>query len=480
MYGFEGHPRGAAAQQRHADGADREDAHRRLLGAAGARAAVPDLQPVHAAGGRAAAAFQQDPFPGNIIPAELINPVARAALEYIGMPQTAGSGRRHRQLPEPVAAGNHQVRHQHHPRRPQPDAEAAHLRARQLVRPEQQLQQLLRQPLDRRVVPVHLAPGRVRPRLRAQLDDGAEPALRLQLVRARHRHEPGQPRLRPDVARLPGVLQQRRFPTTSGGSRASTSPATRAPASAASIGRTTTQLVHRDAEQVDGRALAAGPAWSTGGTARPSEFFANNQTGQFNFDSTWTRGPLDNSPAAPGLARPVVRLLPARPAERRAASRVPAELRRGVVRRGASTCRTTGRPAIALTLNLGLRYEYETALVEADNQSVRGFDCDRRAADGSGGAGGAQSGGDRRAARPVQRPRRADVRRRRTASRADSTRRRRTTSCRASARPTGSTTRRSCAAATACSTGSSASAAATSSRAASARRRPWCRRSTTA
>ena len=28
-----------------------------------------------------------------------------------------------------------------------------------------------------------------------------------------------------------------------------------------------------------------------------------------------------------------------------------------------------------LTLNLGLRYEYETPLVEADNQSVRGFDC---------------------------------------------------------------------------------------------------------
>ena len=50
-YGFEGHPRIAAAQQRHADGADREDAQRRFLGAAGARAAVSDLQPVHATGG---------------------------------------------------------------------------------------------------------------------------------------------------------------------------------------------------------------------------------------------------------------------------------------------------------------------------------------------------------------------------------------------------------------------------------------------
>lgn len=29
-------------------------------------------------------------------------------------------------------------------------------------------------------------------------------------------------------------------------------------------------------------------------------FFANNQTGQFNFNSTWTSGPLDNSPGSPG------------------------------------------------------------------------------------------------------------------------------------------------------------------------------------
>ena len=41
-------------------------------------------------------------------------------------------------------------------------------------------------------------------------------------------------------------------------------------------------------------------------------FFANNQTGQFNFDSTWTRGPLDNSTAAPGQPRTVVCLVPAR------------------------------------------------------------------------------------------------------------------------------------------------------------------------
>ncbi len=79
--------------------------------------------------------------------------------------------------------------------------------------------------------------------------------------------------------------------------------------------------------------------------AETSEFFANNQTGQFNFDSTWTRGPLDNSTDGAELARSVVRVLPARAAgfgQRRGASR--ATTRR--LRPGASTFRTTGRPAI--------------------------------------------------------------------------------------------------------------------------------------
>ena len=35
------------------------------------------------------------------------------------------------------------------------------------------------------------------------------------------------------------------------------------------------------------------------GYGETSEFFANNQTGQFNFDTAWTRGPLDNSTGAP-------------------------------------------------------------------------------------------------------------------------------------------------------------------------------------
>ena len=148
-----------------------------------------------------------------------------------------------------------------------------------------------------------------------------------------------------------------------------------------------------------------------------------------------------------------------------------AELRRGVVDVGLLRAgRLEGRRS-RLTLNLGLRYEYETPLVEADNRSVRGFDAGAAQPMEAAARARAQSGGHRRAARPVPRPGRPDVRRAWTASRADSTRRRRTTSCRALGGDLQARRQdRRCAAATACSTASSASAAATSSRPGSARR----------
>ena len=66
------------------------------------------------AGGR----FQQDPFPGNIIPQNLINPVARAALEYIGRPLTAGnadgtSNFQNPSLPEDIKYANNTIRVDH-------------------------------------------------------------------------------------------------------------------------------------------------------------------------------------------------------------------------------------------------------------------------------------------------------------------------------------------------------------------------------
>ena len=100
-----------------------------------------------------------------------------------------------------------------------------------------------------------------------------------------------------------------------------------------------------------------------------SEFFANNQTGQFNFDTTWTRGPLDNSTAAPGsLGQSFASFLLGLPSS-------------GSVARAASydeKSQTWGffvqddwRVSARLTLNLGLRYEFETPLAESRQQERR-------------------------------------------------------------------------------------------------------------
>jgi hypothetical protein len=103
-----------------------------------------------------------------------------------------------------------------------------------------------------------------------------------------------------------------------------------------------------------------------------SRFFGNNLTGQFTFDSTWTRGPLDNSTMAPnGVGQSFAAFLLGLPTT-------------GTVTRQASydeASSTWGfylqddwKIGSRLALNLGVRYEYETALVEADSRSVRGFD----------------------------------------------------------------------------------------------------------
>ena len=124
-----------------------------------------------------------------------------------------------------------------------------------------------------------------------------------------------------------------------------------------------------------------------------SQFFANTQTGQFNFDATWTRGPLDNSTAGARTAS----------ASRSPRSCSACRARRFVTRAAGydEKSQTWGfyvqddwRVSARMTVNLGLRYEYETPLTEVDNKSVRGFDAD-------GGAG--DRGGRARATRSTRR-----------------------------------------------------------------------------
>jgi hypothetical protein len=101
-------------------------------------------------------------------------------------------------------------------------------------------------------------------------------------------------------------------------------------------------------------------------------FASNTQSGQFTFGTTWTRGPLDNSAGSPGsIGQSVAELLLGLPDS-------------GSITRQSDYIEQSGswgffvqddwKLSPKLTVNLGLRYEFETPLHERFNRSTLGFD----------------------------------------------------------------------------------------------------------
>ncbi|MEW6128014.1 MAG: TonB-dependent receptor [Acidobacteriota bacterium] len=104
-------------------------------------------------------------------------------------------------------------------------------------------------------------------------------------------------------------------------------------------------------------------------------FYANNQTGQFNFDGAWTKGPLDNSPTSPGaIGQSFAQFLLGLPSTSSFLAN-PASYAEQSTTLGLFV-HDDWKVNNRLTLNLGLRYEVEGALTERFNRSVKGFNYD--------------------------------------------------------------------------------------------------------
>lgn len=320
------------------------------------------------AGGR----IQSDPFAGNIIPRELMNPVALKILEYIGRPRTAGNtdGTNNYQRPEmkeEVEYGSHSVRIDHvltnaqrvYGRVSWYDRNSNYNNYFDNISTGQWFRFVSRQAVFDHV-------WTMTPTLVMNVRYGFDRFLR------GDQGNPGNHGM--DLTTLgfsaayndlipAGIRKFPRFDITGyqGTGVAGEDRTTETQVAIVTVTKT-----------LGAHSLRAGSEWRRYG--EHSIFSANNQTGQFNFGTTWTRGPLDNSTGAPGsLGQSFAAFLLGLPEN---SSFVNYD--EGYDESSSTTglfLQDDWRVGSRLTLNVGVRYEFETPLTEAENRSVRGFDA---------------------------------------------------------------------------------------------------------
>ena len=315
--------------------------------------------------------FQQDPFPGNIIPAGLINPVARAALEYIGRPLSPGNAEgignfQQPSLPETIKYATNTIRVDHvatdrqriYGRYSWYDRNSNYNNYFNNLSTGEWFQFISRQAAFDHVwvmnssTVMNLRYGFNR-FVRGTDTNPANHGFDLTSL--------GMPAaynslIGDDLRRFPRFDITGYQGTGFGGEFRPNE---------------THSFIATVNKSMGAHSLRTGMEFRR--YAETSTFFANDQTGQFVFDAAWTRGPLDNSPTAPGsLGQSFAAFLLGVPTSGQI-------VRRASYDEASSTygfyLQDDWRVGPRLTLNLGLRYELETALAEAQNRSVRGFDA---------------------------------------------------------------------------------------------------------
>ncbi len=105
-------------------------------------------------------------------------------------------------------------------------------------------------------------------------------------------------------------------------------------------------------------------------TYNENSYVFNNGTPYLNFNSTYTQGPLDNSPGAP-IGQGLASFLLGIPSSGTAVMNTSYAYHSAFY---SAFLQDDWKVTSKLTLNLGIRYEYETSPVERFNRTVRGFD----------------------------------------------------------------------------------------------------------